>query len=183
MSVLTSRQGRALAAATVALTAGLVATTSFAGASGRSVSVSGPVTAYAVADNPLTGVSASVHETVTDSGTTIVTLHLWGFGPEAEGRTFGAHAHINGCGTTGVDAGPHYTHPAPAADLEAREIWLDYTVNDGGNARAKATRDWTIVPTASAPAGARSVIFHALATNQDGVAGTRLACIDVPFVG
>lgn len=147
--------------------------------------MSGPVTAYAVAGgNPLEGVSARVHQTVTDSGQTIVTLHLKGFGAAAEGQTFGAHAHVNSCGATGAAAGPHYTHPDTALELEDREIWLDYTVDDGGNARALAKRDWTIVPTSAAPDGARSVIFHALPTNHhDGTAGTRLACITVPFSG
>src|SRR5438552_3757353 len=81
----------------------------------------GPLTVYAVPDNPAAGVEAAVHETVTGNGTTIVTLHLSGFGPSAEGRTFGAHAHVNPCGSVGTDAGPHYTHPVAAPTLEERE--------------------------------------------------------------
>jgi hypothetical protein len=131
----------------------------------------------------LAGVTAAVHQVVTGSGATIVTLHLAGFGVDATGRTFGADAHVYGCGTTGTNPGPHYTHPGPSADLEHQEIWLDFTVDPGGTAQAKAVRNWTIVPTATAPQGARSVVVHAAPTTPAGVAAGRLACIDVPFVG
>jgi Cu-Zn family superoxide dismutase len=182
MSALSARPRRTALVAALTLAAGVVTLTAPSGASGAAVSVAGPLTVYA-GPNAATGVSAAVHETVTGNGKTIVTLHLSGFGPAAEGQTFGAHAHVNPCGSAVGDAGPHYTHPAAAPTLEDRELWLDFTVNPGGEAHAKATRDWTIVPTTPAPYGARSVIIHALPTNPLGVAGTRLACIDVPFVG
>ena len=83
----------------------------------------------------------------------------------------------------GATAVPHYTHPDPAPTLEDREIWLDFTVEPGGTAHAKATRPWTFVPTATAPLGAQSVIVHAMPTDPFGVAGTRYACIDVPGAG
>ena len=154
-----------------------------AGAVGGTVSIERPLTVYAVADNPTEGVIARVHEVVTGNGTTVVTLHLRGFGEAAVGRTFGAHAHTGPCGIVGGDAGPHYTHPDAAPTLEDREIWLDFTVNPGGTAHAKATRSWTFVSTATAPLGAQSVIVHAMPTDPFGVAGTRYACIDVPFAG
>jgi len=183
MHTFSIRPRRIALVAALALVAAAMALTATAGASGAAVSAAGPLTVYAVPDNPAAGVEAAVHETVTGNGTTIVTLHLSGFGPAAEGRTFGAHAHVNPCGSVGTDAGPHYTHPVAAPTLEEREIWLDFTVNPGGEAHAKATRNWTIVPTQFAPYGARSVIIHALATSTAGVAGARLACIDVPFEG
>lgn len=149
----------------------------------RTVSVAGPLTVYAVAGNPAAGVTAAVHEAVTGSGTTIVTLHLAGFAPSSSGQTFGAHAHTGPCGSDGADAGPHYTHPALLPSLEEKEIWLDFTVNPAGQAHAKAIRAWTIEPTTAAPSGARSVVIHAMPTAPAGTAGARLACIDVPFVG
>jgi len=184
MHALWTKPRRTAPTMVLAIAAAVTALMPLAGASGAAVSVAGPLTVYSAGlDNPATGVSAAVHETVTGSGKTIVTLHLFGFGPGAEGRTFGAHAHVNPCGSVGTAAGPHYTHPASAPTLEEREIWLDFTVNPGGEAHAKATRDWTILPTQVAPYGARSVIIHALPTSPAGVAGARLACIDVPFVG
>ncbi|HLF40908.1 MAG TPA: superoxide dismutase family protein [Acidimicrobiia bacterium] len=153
-----------------------------AGAEGTSVTVAGPLTAYDVAGNPAAGVTARVHEVVTGGRTTTVTLHLHGFAADQAGRTFGAHAHSGPCGTVGTSAGPHYTHPDAAPTLEEREIWLDFTVDAGGTAHAKATRDWTFEATETAPFGARSVVVHAMPTDPGGVAGARLACIEVPFV-
>ena len=55
------------------------------------------------------------------------------------------------------------------------EIWLDITVNDGGNAQSMARVDWA--PTA----GSRSVVIHAQPTAPDGNAGARLACLPVEW--
>ena len=170
------------AAAAAAVVAAVAGGTTLAWAGGT-VSAARPVTVYEAPENPAAGVSARVHEVVTGNGRTTVTLHVWGFGEASVGRTFGAHAHTGPCGAVGTDAGPHYTHPASAPALEDREIWLDFTVKPGGTAHARATRTWTIVPTETQPLGARSVVIHALPTDAGGVAGARLACIDVPFAG
>jgi Cu/Zn superoxide dismutase len=59
--------------------------------------------------------------------------------------------------------------------LRRREVWLDFVVDANGNGRAVATREWT--PTNRPD---RSVVIHAVGTDHEtGVAGARLACIDL----
>ena len=176
------RAAVAIAAAAVLTGTALVGT---ALAGGGNVRVAGPFSVvYDVAGNPLTGVEAAVHEVVTGNGTTTVTLHLTGFDPQYAGRTFGAHVHQLACNNT-TGAGDHYGHPAvtvapPEVMLEDKEIWLDFTVNEAGNAHAKATRPWTC----HAAGVARSVVVHAGPTNATtGGAGTRRGCTSVDFVG
>jgi Cu-Zn family superoxide dismutase len=109
----------------------------------------------------------------TGSGGTVVTLHVRGVAAEA-GRTFGAHVHVKPCGGTGAAAEGHYQHAGAGGSLEAREVWLDVTVNAAGNGHAVARRPWPLDE--SAP---RSVILHADPTAADGSAGLRLACINL----
>ena len=178
------RAGVAVVTAAVLTGTALVGT---ALAGGGNVRVSGPFSVvYDVPDNPLAGVEAAVHEVVTGSGKTTVTLHLTGFDPQYAGRTFGAHVHVYSCDTP-TGAGGHYGHPdvvvtpgPPPVTLEDKEIWLDFTVNNAGNAHAKATRPWTFEPVD----GARSVVVHIDPTNPiTGAASTRLGCTSVDFVG
>jgi Cu-Zn family superoxide dismutase len=104
------------------------------------------------------------------------------------GHEYGAHVHANACGATGDAAGPHYQHiqdpvtPSvdPAYANPRNEIWLDFTTDKLGNGFAVAKVDWTF--------GARrpkSVVIHEMHTRTDpghaGTAGTRLACVNVPF--
>jgi Cu-Zn family superoxide dismutase len=82
--------------------------------------------------------------------------------------------HQRPCGPLGSDAGGHYQHAGATGSLEDREVWLDVTVNAGGNGHSVAIRPWSLDE--STP---RSVIVHALPTAPDtGAAGARLACID-----
>ena len=156
---------------------------------------SGQVTRYAgqapIADAPV-GASARVHSVATPEGRTIVTLDVTGFSPFSR---YGAHAHVAPCGDPAVDpkglaAGGHYQHlePGPAqlptdAALANpdNEVWLDLTTSRSGEGRAKAVVDWQFRP---APGG-RSVIIHEMGTTtiggKHGVAGKRVACIDVAF--
>lgn len=175
MSTTQKRTMSALVA--VLATAGLAAVAVVAPAAAHDdskVKAKGPVLAYAtVSPNPLAGVNAKVVARTTARGRTIVTLHLNGFAEQWEGRTFGAHAHTGPCSST-VAAGPHYTQPG-SAPLEAREVWLDFTVEDGSG-DAHTSRYWTF-----APDGANSVVIHADPTAANGVAGARLGCLAVDF--
>ncbi|MEO5679225.1 MAG: superoxide dismutase family protein [Acidimicrobiales bacterium] len=170
----TRRVGLGLAAATTMLIGGAQAASAVE--RGAVVSeASGPTQVYGP-DNPLAGVSLRIHGVQTPSGKTIVSLHAAGFDPALAGTTYGAHVHVNPCGPTGAAAGGHYKNlTLPATDVEAREIWLDFTVNPDGTAHARAQRDWVFT------SSAQSVVVHALPTDLTGGAGTRLACTDAPF--
>lgn len=121
--------------------------------------------------------TARVHVVHTGSEATVVTLHVTGIDAPA-GQRFGAHVHQLACGSSATASGGHYQHAGASGTLEDIEIWLDVTVNDGGNGHAQATRPWALDE--STP---RSVVIHALPTNPDtGVAGARLACIDLDGV-
>jgi Cu-Zn family superoxide dismutase len=121
----------------------------------------------------------------TASGSTVVTLHVRGLLPDHE---YGAHAHVNACGSTGAAAGPHYQDvvaPAghatdPAYANPDNEVWLDLTTDSEGVGSAQALVRWQF-----RPGGAASVIFHARHTATEsgtaGTAGSRLACLSVPF--
>ena len=195
------------AAASAGLVAGaalLVAAPALAGAD--VVRTTGEVTRYPgqspVADAQ-PGATATVHSVASADGRTTVTLHVSGF--EAFAR-YGAHAHTNPCGDPAADpkglaAGPHYQRvldpvflddpPAKASTDPAyanpqNEIWLDLTTNRAGKGHAKSVVEWQFEPTRRP----KSVIIHEKHTltgvddhgqPQNGVAGKRVACIDVPF--
>lgn len=126
--------------------------------------------------------TAVVTTTLTPAGRSMVTLDVAGLEP---GRTYGAHAHVNRCGATGGAAGPHWQRrPGPATPAYANpgnEVWLDVTVGADGTGSSSATQDFAFSST-SRPL---SVIIHALPTgtgkDDAGVAGPRLACVDVAF--
>jgi superoxide dismutase, Cu-Zn family len=139
-----------------------------AGSSSRSA---GPEYVYG-GTGELGDATAEVHMVTTGDGSSLVTLHVRGAEAVA-GRTFGAHVHKAACGPVPTDAQGHYQHAA-TGDLEAREVWLDFTVNAAGNGHAEARRPWSVDQ--SSP---RSVIIHAAPTAADGSAGARLACIDL----
>jgi Cu-Zn family superoxide dismutase len=138
------------------------------------------------------GATARVHSVARPNGTTVVTLHVSGFAPSAQ---YGAHAHVRPCGDPAVDpaglaAGGHYQHvPAteamppthPQIANPRNEVWLDLTTNPAGQGHAKAVVDWQFRPAEHG----RSVILHEKHTStvdgSHGVAGKRVACIDVDF--
>jgi Cu-Zn family superoxide dismutase len=133
------------------------------------------------------GAHAKVHSVETGDGRTIVTLHVKGMQPD---RQYGAHAHTNPCSaTSAAAAGPHFQFvkdpvtPStdPAYANPQNEIWLDLTTNASGNGHAKAVVDWQF----SSERRAKSVIIHERHTSteagQAGVAGSRVACLTVPF--
>jgi len=169
---MTTVRVRTLVAASV-VTVGVLAAMGVAFAAGGSTRSSGPDFAYG-SGNPFAGASVAVHVVKTGNDETRVTLHLGGVDAPA-GQRFGAHVHQNPCGANGLDAGGHYQHAGATGSLEATEVWVDFTVNKGGNGHSSATRPWVLDEM-----GPRSVIIHALPTAPDtGLAGARLACIDL----
>jgi Cu-Zn family superoxide dismutase len=127
-----------------------------------------------------------------DGGTTAVELEVDGLLPN---RGYAAHAHAAACGATGDAAGPHFQNqvdPAagpgkpstdPAYANPQNEIWLDLRTDGGGDGEATAE-----VPFAFGDRAPASVVIHeaeATATEpgRAGSAGSRLACLTVPFAG
>jgi Cu/Zn superoxide dismutase len=114
------------------------------------------------------------------SGTTFV-LILSGVSKDAAGQTFGAHLHSGPCvAGSPLAAGPHYNQSVvegavPTVVSDDTEVWLDFTVRPGGTASSVA-----LVPFAPAP-GDRSIVVHAEATEHNGTAGPRLACLPVTW--
>lgn len=101
-------------------------------------------------------------------------------------RDYGAHVHTKPCGAKPDDSGPHYQHKPdpeqPSSNPEYanddNEVWLDFRTSAEGDATADTDVDW--VPRKGE---ANSVVLHAEHTRTDaghaGMAGDRLACIDV----
>jgi Cu-Zn family superoxide dismutase len=121
---------------------------------------------------------------------TVVALDVDGLLPD---RGYAAHAHVNPCGATGADAGPHFQHavdPAagpdhpsvdPAYANARNEVWLDLHTDGSGDGHAEAELPFTFAGNRSP----RSVVVHASeATATDaghaGMAGDRAACITLP---
>jgi Cu-Zn family superoxide dismutase len=132
------------------------------------------------------GARARVQAVYTSAGDSIVTLHVWGLAPSTE---YGAHAHVNACGSTGAAAGPHFQKDLdpvvpsvdPAFANPTNEIWLDLTTNAAGNGVAQTRVPWHFPLNRRA----QSVIIHQEHTytgpTDSGTAGPRLACLDVRF--
>jgi Cu-Zn family superoxide dismutase len=144
----------------------------------------GPLVTYSSAVPE--GATARVQAVYNSAGSTIVTLHVWGLLPNTE---YGAHAHVNACGSTGAAAGPHFQNvqdpvvPSvnPAYANPRNEIWLDLETDDEGNGVAQTRVPWQFHPDRLA----HSVIIHAEHTHtgpgDSGTAGARLACLTVDF--
>jgi Cu-Zn family superoxide dismutase len=70
------------------------------------------------------GATASVQSVTTGSGQSIVTPIVHGLLPN---HTYGAHAHVNACRSTGAAAGGHVEQSATGGANQENEIWLDFT--------------------------------------------------------
>ena len=144
----------------------------------------GPLTSYSSAVPQ--GATAKVTAVYDSSGKSTIVLHVKGLKPRTK---YGAHAHVNACGLTGAEAGPHFQNVVdpvspsvdPAFANPQNEIWLDLTTNAAGNGVAKAVVPWQF----AADRRAHSVIIHEQHTStvpgSAGTAGPRLACLDVDF--
>ena len=106
-------------------------------------------------------------------------LHVSGVDPKVAGKDFGAHLHVGPCvAGKPADAGPHYNVDvvkgiALPEISDKTEVWLDFVVDGDGRGQATARVPW--VPAA----GEHAIVIHVEATNDQGVAGARQACI--PF--
>lgn len=170
----------AISASAVLVAGGAPAT---AGPAGH-VRAEGPLIRYSEALPE--GARARVKAVYDGAGRTHVQLQVWGLAPNTE---YGAHAHTNACGATGLAAGPHFQNVVdpvtPSTDPRyanpANEIWLDLTTNAAGHGVATTRVPWQFSPTRRA----KSVIIHVEHThtgpNDAGVAGARLGCLTVPF--
>jgi hypothetical protein len=107
---------------------------------------------------------------------TVAILVLRGVDPADAGHRYGAHLHAGPCvAGEPAAAGPHYnvsTATPPVASPQT-EVWLDFTVRSRGTALSVAA-----VPFVPTP-GTRSIVIHAMATDDHGTAGARLACLPV----
>jgi Cu-Zn family superoxide dismutase len=136
-----------------------------------------------------TGAQMSVNLSQAADGT-VVALEVDGL---LANRGYAAHAHVNPCGATGADAGPHFQHavdPAAGPDHPSvdpayanadNEVWLDLQTDANGDGRAEADLPFTFAGNRSP----RSVVVHAAeatATHAGhaGTAGDRAACITLP---
>jgi superoxide dismutase, Cu-Zn family len=131
------------------------------------------------------GAQATVAATSGNTGTS-VTLSVQGLLP---GRSYGAHAHTEPCGTTGAAAGPHFQNSVdpvqPSVDPRYanpdNEIWLDLTTDAKGAGTARTAVAWEI----DRQRRPHSVVIHAISTATDpgraGTAGNRVACVSVDF--
>ncbi|GAB3289253.1 superoxide dismutase family protein [Parasphingorhabdus pacifica] len=119
---------------------------------------------------------------------TTVDLEVSGLQPN---RGFAAHAHVDPCGTSGSDAGPHFQNEVdPAATPEEpstdpayanpeNEIWLDLRTDEQGNGTSTAE-----VPFGITERSPSSVVIHekmrtATEPGQAGKAGGRVACLSL----
>jgi Cu/Zn superoxide dismutase len=109
---------------------------------------------------------------------TLVKLKLTGIDHLQVGRRYGAHVHVGQCREgDGAAAGPHYNHAHGAVISDQTEVWLDFTVAQGGIADSEA-----VVPFFIEPGAAMSVVVHEQTTNgTTGAAGPRVACLPVDF--
>ncbi|MEU5024810.1 superoxide dismutase family protein [Streptomyces milbemycinicus] len=114
---------------------------------------------------------------------------VWVRGLKAN-HTFGVHVHTKTCGTMPNDAGPHYQNvkdpkqPStnPKYANPHNEVWLQITTDKSGDAHAMTHVNWRF-----RDSEARSLVFHEHATathkGHAGEAGSRVACVKVPFKG
>jgi Cu-Zn family superoxide dismutase len=162
-----------------ALLAGLLAAAAFsvaspAGAGNGNSTVIGTGPDYVYVAGALSGSNATVSAGSLGSGNSQITLTVERVNAPA-GTKFGAHVHVNPCGTAGADAGAHYAAAVDNGPLKNTEVWLDFSVDANGRGHATATRQFEITNRA-----ARSVIIHVMGTDHEtGIAGARLACIDL----
>ena len=145
-------------------------------AAGNAIFSKAPLSDVSPAADPTDGAWAVASATV-ENGRTGVVLNVKGLDRSESGRRLGAHVHVGPCvpGDGGI-AGGHYKVPGAPVSPET-EVWLDFTITDGGTGHAKA-----IVPFEIAPGEAHSIMIHRDPTAATtGAAGPRLACIPLEF--
>lgn len=131
------------------------------------------------------GANVAIASASRSDGKTSILIAVHGLLPN---RVYGTHVHVNTCGPSPADAGPHHQNTVdpvqPSVDPEyanpENEVWLDLTTNAKGSAVSYSTVDWHFDERQ-----AGSVIIHAEPTathaGHAGTAGARLACVKHTF--
>ena len=134
-----------------------------------------------IAAGPFDSANARLIMVSSRADSTTFVFVVTGIDRTAAGTTYGAHLHVGPCvpGEPAA-AGPHYNQSVieganPPVVNDQTEVWLDFTVLPGGVGVAT-----TRVPFVPQP-GDRAVVIHAQATQPDGTAGARLACLPVSW--
>lgn len=135
-----------------------------------------------VYDRKLVPAKAAGEATLTVSDARVVAeLSVTGLVPD---RPYGAHAHVNPCGSDGDAAGPHFQQKQdpvqPSVDPKyanpENEIWLDFATDAKGAAQVESAVDWKLEQRRPA-----SIVIHEKHTHTEpgeaGKAGDRLACL------
>ena len=128
--------------------------------------------------NPITAIAGTADVFDIGGKQTQVVLKVSGL---PMGRQFGAHVHKLACADN--KAGTHYQHmefPAtstatdPMYANDKNEIWLDFKTDTLGNGSANRTVEWSLMKDR-----AKSVVVHDMGTGVGGVAGPKLACVNL----
>ncbi len=152
------------------LALGLVST-----AAGNAIFSKAPLSDVSSLADPTDGAWAVASAKVSDGRTSVV-LNVKDLDRSEAGRRLGAHVHIGPCvAENGAAALGHYKVAGAVASPET-EVWLDFTITNGGTGHATA-----VVPFEIAPGAAQSIMVHALETQSTGFAGARLGCIPLEF--
>jgi hypothetical protein len=137
--------------------------------------------------NPAANIRGSAGFVHTGSGRSYVFLRVRDL---PAGRTFGAHVHKLACADT--KGGTHYQNiPSPTTPTDpayanpTNEVWLDFTTHSEDETEGFAvTGDALKIVRADfriRSGEAKAILVHTNPTASGGVAGAKLACIDVPF--
>jgi superoxide dismutase, Cu-Zn family len=130
--------------------------------------------------NPAKDIMGSAAAYLLDGGKTRVTLTVSGL---AASTAYGSHVHKLGCAE--MSAGGHYQDkPAtsdagptdPAFGNPMNEVWLDFTTDAAGKGMAERTVDFRI-----RPGEAKAIVVHKMMTAEGGLAGPKLACVNIAF--
>jgi Cu-Zn family superoxide dismutase len=131
--------------------------------------------------NPASNIMGSAAAYEVPGGKTRVVLSVTGL---AANTTYGSHVHKLACAE--MMAGGHYQDkPAAAADASVNdpafgnvmnEIWLDFTTDAAGKGMSERTVDFKV-----RPGEAKSIVVHRMMTADGGVAGPKLACLNIAF--
>jgi Cu-Zn family superoxide dismutase len=132
------------------------------------------------AASPVENIKGGAEAFSLEGGKMHVKLSVSGLPPN---HPFGSHIHKLDCADN--KAGGHYqnmpfpdggsaTDPMYANNMN--EVWLDFVTDATGAGMSETTVNW--VPRTGE---AKALMIHELATMAGGVAGTKLACISMPF--
>jgi len=130
--------------------------------------------------NPITGSMKGSAEAFSSGSTMRLKLTVSGL---PANRPFGSHLHKLACAD--MKAGGHYQNMPFPADGSAtdptyannmNEVWLDFVTDATGAATSEA-----IVNFLPRTGEAKAIMIHDTMTMSGGVAGAKLACINMPF--